>query len=136
MGQLSPKEQKLAKLFLEMPPRKIAKVLRVRPAILYERLRSLREKALALAAVKRDKYTNQRSRALTPKDLDTHPSLIARRTLRLTLGERVAHCYLVERDGDSVWVDENGAAFGKEVQEILHNAEEDVDGEVLEIESV
>jgi len=137
MPDLLPSEQELAELFLQMPPRKIAKVLNVKRSVLYDRLRALRAKALRLTATKRASYVNQRSPELTPTQLELAPADLARRTLCLQFQGKTAFAYLVERDEDAVWVDESGLAFAEEVQDILHNHEEDLGfaDSVLDVES-
>jgi hypothetical protein len=125
--RLSRAERTLVALFLKMPPREIAKKLNVPTEELYCKLRSLRDKAIRLSAEKRESFINQRSRKLTP-DLETEPKRIARRTIEISKEGKVAYCYLVERDDRQVWVDESGKAFGREIQSILSNIEEDQEG--------
>lgn len=137
LPELLPKEQELAELFLQMPPRKIAKKLGVERSVLYDRLRALRAKALRLTAAKRESYINQRSQDLTPSQLELPPADVARRTLRFQFQNKTAFAYLIERDDEAVWVDDAGRAFATEIQDILNNHEEDLglSDSVLDVES-
>lgn len=124
MDLLSEKDQKLAKMFLEMTPRAMAEKLGMRRSLLYDRLRKLRNRAFKLYAKKRAGYVNQRDGSA---DLDTNPEHIAIRTLRFALNDQVKFAYLVERDGECVWVDGGGQRFTSEICDLLDNYKEDVD---------
>ncbi len=126
MQLFTPEERKLAKLFLKMPPRDIAKHYRIDMEELYYRLRCLREKALKEAQRLRTKPIHGNSfRYARAIDLETAPELVARRQVTLKQAGKVATCYLVERDNSQLWVDAAGVAFSGEIQDVLNNLEEE-----------
>lgn len=131
---LSPAEQKLADLYLEYPPRIIAKKMGIPVSILYDRLRFLRRNALAIVAKLKDSLINRREYTPPDERLECHPSQIALRTVALTLNEKTKFCYLVERDSFATWVDEEGQTLPAAVADVLNNIADDAkDFEFLDV---
>jgi len=126
------KQQKLAELFLSVPPREIAEQLGWDRSKVYSRLRAL--KRFVVDKHRREKAALLNGRGKDAK-LDTHPTLCAIRRVHFTLGERMAAAYLIVRDENEFWVDELGVKFPQSIQEILNELDEHVDSfEVLDAE--
>lgn len=124
--------QRVAELYLRMPPREIADELGLPRRQVYAAIFSIKNIAREKWLLAREALIG--ARETPPRCLDTHPARIAYRTVKLTLGERVAHAYLLE---NGYWVDESGAEFTADVQEILHHRAEDLSGaESLDVEDV
>lgn len=127
----SKQHQKLAELFLSVPPREIAERLGWDRSKVYSRIRSL--KHFVIDKQRREKAALLNGRGKDAK-LDTHPSLIAYRTIQFELGERQAAAYLIVRDELKFWVDELGVKYPQAVQDILNELDEHVGGfEVLDV---
>lgn len=125
-------QQKLAELFLSMPPRDIAEALGWDRNKVYLRIRTL--KRFVLEQHRRDKAALLNGRGKDAK-LDTEPQFCAIRQLKFTLAEREKYAYLISRDDESFWVDEAGIKFPLAIQEVLAELDEHVDGfESLDVE--
>lgn len=123
-------DHKIAKLYLRTHPSEIARLLKWDRKEVYLAIRRLKRAAMRHFKKQRESQLNQRTDNL---ELDTHPERVAVRTVSLTLHNVEKHAFLVNRDGETVWVDEAGAVFANDVQEILHDLAEHEGGfEVLD----
>ncbi len=126
------RHQKLAELFLSMPPREIADKLGWPRDKVYVRIKQLKQYVLEKHRREKASLVNGRGRSAA---LEAPPEMVAIRHITLTLGERERTAYLIARDELEFWVDEAGVKFPQSVQEVLHELEEHKDGfEVLNAE--
>ncbi len=114
-------QQRLAELFLSMPPREIAEKLGWDRNKVYLRIRSL--KRFVLDKHRRDKAELINGRGKDAK-LDTEPKYCSVRNIMFTLGEREKYAYLISRDELTFWVDEEGVKFPQSVQDVLNELDE------------
>ncbi len=121
MPYTKPAMQKLAELYLQLPPRQVATELGLDRSQVYERIRDLKTLAFRKLAKSNDKLINARD---GKADLDAPPSFVFLKQRRLSYRDQVRVVYFVERF--AAWVDESGALFPAEIQDILNNYEEDV----------
>ena len=117
-------QQKLAELFLSMPPREIAEELGWDRNKVYLRIRSLKRFVT-------DKHREEKAALINGRGknarLDTEPQLCAVKQLRFTLAEQEKYAYLINRDDESFWVDEAGVKFTAPIQEVLNELDEHAD---------
>jgi hypothetical protein len=126
------KHQRLAELFLTMPPREIAEKLGWDRNTTYLRIRAL--KRFVLDKNRREKAALVNGRGKDAK-LDSEPRFCAVRNLKFTLHEQEKFAYLIQRDEQTFWVDENGVKFPQTVQDVLNELDEHAAGfEVLDVE--
>lgn len=83
---------------------------------IYSRIRQLKALALSRWKRRREALLNARSQDL---QLDTDPALVAVAVRELTRHGKTVPVYCISRDGCLYWVDANGQAFTKEIQDIL-----------------
>ena len=125
-------QQRLAELFLSMPPREIAAELGWDRNKVYLRIRSL--KRFVLDKHRKDKAALVNGRGKNAR-LDTEPQLCAIRQLKFTLHEREKYAYLIARDELQFWVDEAGLKFPQVVQDVLNELDEHAPGfEAIDVE--
>jgi hypothetical protein len=116
-------QQRLAELFLSMPPREIARVLRVDRKTIYLRIRALKKFVLERHRAEKAALVHGRGEQV-PNEAQT-------RILQFTLNERTEFAYLV----GCWWCDEFGLQFPAEIQDILNELDEHEAGfEVLDVE--
>lgn len=126
-----PNQQRLAELFLSVPPRDMAGILGWPRAKVYSRLRAL--KRFVLTKHRRDKAALLYGRG---KDafLEAAPEAIALETRHFELHDRRAVAYLINRDNQEFWVDDAGVKFPQSVQEVLNELDEhQTEFEVLDV---
>ncbi len=121
MPYAKPATQRLAELYLLMPPRKVAAEMGIERHKIYERIRELKELAFRKLAGSRNTLLNARD---GKADLDAPPAFVFTKQRRLSYRGQVRTIYFVERF--AAWTDENGELFPAEIQDILNNYEEDV----------
>jgi hypothetical protein len=117
----NPHHQRLAELFLSVPPREIAGKLDWPRSLVYSQLRAL--KRFVLAKHRREKAALLHGRG-RDAELEAPPDVIAIDQVSFTLHERTATAYLVSRGNQEFWVDEAGVKFSASVQECLNELEE------------
>jgi hypothetical protein len=128
LPELTKEERRLAELYMQYPPKTIAVRLRLKRSVVYERLRSLRIRALELAATRKDDYLLAREPVPLDERLDCSPEVVAVRIVRFTLHDETRSAFQIERDNELLWVDDDGQLFTKEVSELLDSIDEDSPG--------
>jgi hypothetical protein len=118
LPKLKGDDRKVAKLYLRTHPARIAEELGWQRKDVYLAIRRLKSRAIREWRAKLNDATLERVENL---ELDAPPSAVAIRTVKFTLYENERHAFLVSRDGEELWVDEAGAVFADDVQEILHD---------------
>lgn len=120
--------QKLAELFLTMPPREIAEELGWDRNKVYLRIRALKRFVVEKERREKEGLIDGRTNAVVPgKDLNDYS-----RKVKFTLHEQEKYAYLTTKLG---WVDEEGAQFPPLVQDVLNELEEHTEGfEFLDVE--
>ena len=113
------RQQRLAELVLEHPPRKVASILRITRKETYLRIRALKRAALTKWRAKRDRDVLERAKLRVEP---TEPRVVRNRMFEY--GGQQQTVYLITNGAVNVWVDEVGHAFARDVQEILN----DLDG--------
>ena len=124
--------QRLAELFLTVPPREIAGLLGWDRAKVYSRIRQL--KKFVADKHRRDKAALVNGRG-KPAKLDTLPEICAVRHVTFRLGEREKTAYLCQRDDLTFWVDAEGVKYPQAVQDVLNELDEHAEAfEILHVE--
>lgn len=124
--------QRLAELFLSMPPRDIANELGWDRNKVYLRIRAL--KRFVMDRQRREKAALINGRGKSAQ-LDTEPQYCATKQLKFTLGERERFAYQITRDETVFWVDDAGLKFPQAVQDVLNEIDEHSDAfEMLDVE--
>lgn len=125
-------QQKLAELFLSVPPREIAERLNWDRSKVYSRIRAL--KRFVTEKHRREKAALLNGRAKSAK-LDSTPDRCSIRQVTFELGERRKTAFLIQRDELQFWVDEEGMKYPQVVQDILLEIDEHASTfEVLDVE--
>lgn len=129
MSIMDAEQRKLAKLFLQMPPRDIAETMGWDRKQTYLRIRAL--KRFVLDRLRREKEALILGReGLQNKPIDVQK---ANRRVKFTFLEQEKSAYLVK--DSTTWVDEHGYRFPKPIQDILNELDEHKDAfEVLDAE--
>jgi hypothetical protein len=117
LPKLKGDDRKVVKLYLQTHPSRMADALGWERKDVYLAIRRLKRQALRAWKASRDDATLERAGKL---DLDAPPERVAIRTLCFRLHGKERRAFLVSRDDLEQWVDEAGALFAEEVQEILH----------------
>jgi hypothetical protein len=126
-----PNQQRLAELFLSIPPREMAAALGWPRSKVYSRLRGLKRNALARHRREKSALINGRGK---DAKLDALPATIAIGQAVFHLHEREVTAYLISRDEQLFWVDAAGIKYPAAIQEVLHDLDEHRDVfEVLDV---
>ncbi len=130
MPYTDPKTQELAELVLQVPPRQIAKKLRLSRREVYLRIRALKRLAIRKWQVKRD--AEILARGPRARAADTSPL----RTIKFATGDREQFAYEVQVGKQRVWLDSERKRFTPEIQELLNHLDDHADAfQLLEVEN-
>lgn len=121
-NDLHPELRRIVEMYLEkLPVRDIAVKMNTTSRAVTVKLNQLKSKLMK--RYKEDRQNNLFSRNYATK-LDTLPQYIATKAYTLRLHNQEKAVYLINRDNETFWVDENGVAFTKDIQEILNDLPE------------
>lgn len=132
VDHLEPELKLVGQLWLRMHPKEVATKLKMPRKALYMSIR--RMKNASFRYWKRNRADGLLCRAGSA-DLDTTPERIATRAYRFELMDKLRTVYLVSRDDEQLWCDEQGEQFTTEIEDILFDlAEHRGEFEVLHVE--